>query len=71
MVAWGDADGLRVAVRTVTGGPLVVRRILATPTSEVDSVQVAADPHVGWVIAAVEAEEGLEHERARCARSVA
>jgi hypothetical protein len=50
LVAWGDADGLRIAVRTATGRPIVVRRIFATTTSEIASVQAATDPRGGWVI---------------------
>jgi hypothetical protein len=50
LVAWGDADGLSIAVRTAKGRPIAVRRIFATTTSEIASVQVAADPRGGWVI---------------------
>jgi hypothetical protein len=54
LVAWGDADGLRVAVRTATGRPIVVRRVFAPKRSEIMGVQVAPDPRGGWVIVAGE-----------------
>jgi hypothetical protein len=54
LVAWGDEDGLRVAARTAAGRPIVVRRVFAPRTSELQGVQVAADPRGGWVIVANE-----------------
>jgi hypothetical protein len=50
LVAWWDANGLRVAVRTATRRPVVIRRVVATTSSAINGLQVAADPRRGWVI---------------------
>jgi hypothetical protein len=51
VVAWEDRDGIRVAVRTRAGRPIVVRRVATSNGEEINGVQVAADPSGGWVIA--------------------
>jgi hypothetical protein len=50
LVAWWDADGLRVAARTATRRPVAVRRVVAITSSAINGLQVAADPRGGWVI---------------------
>jgi hypothetical protein len=50
LVAWWDADGLRVAARTATRRPVVVRRVVASTSSAINGLQVAADLRGGWVI---------------------
>jgi hypothetical protein len=39
LVAWWDADGLRVAARTATRRPVVVRRVVATTSSAINGLQ--------------------------------
>lgn len=51
VVAWEDADGIRVAVRTASGHAVVVRRVATSNGEVINGVQVAADPLGGWVIA--------------------
>jgi hypothetical protein len=51
LVAWEDRDGLHTAVRTKAGRRVVQRRDDSGPHSEINGVQVAADPQGGWVIA--------------------
>lgn len=55
LIAWCDKKGLRIAVRTATRQPIRTRRIVATTTSRIETVQAAADPRGGWVIVAHEA----------------
>ena len=51
LVAWEDRDGLHAAVRTKAGRRIVQRRYDGGPHSQINGVQVAADPRGGWVIA--------------------
>ena len=51
LLAWEDSDGLRAAVRTKAGRKVVRRRFDSGPPSQINGVQVAADPQGGWVIA--------------------
>jgi hypothetical protein len=51
LLAWESADGLHAAVRTRAGRAIVRRLYPGGPDSEINGVQVAADPHGGWVIA--------------------
>jgi hypothetical protein len=51
LLAWEDSDGLRAAVRTKAGRAIVRRRFDSGPVSEINGVQVAADPQGGWVLA--------------------
>jgi hypothetical protein len=51
LVAWEDRAGLHAAVRLRAGGRLVRRRYDSGPSSDINGVQVAADPHGGWVLA--------------------
>lgn len=51
LLAWEDSDGLHAAVRTKAGRRIVERRYHSGPASEINGVQVAADPQGGWVIA--------------------
>ena len=51
IVVWEDTDGIRAAVRTRAGGPVVVRRVATSNGEEINGVQVAADPRGGWVVA--------------------
>ena len=51
LLAWEDSDGLRAAVRTQAGRRIVRRRYTSGPGSEIDGVQVAADPRGGYVLA--------------------
>lgn len=51
LVAWEDRDGLHAAVRARAGGRLVRRRYDGGPGSQINGVQVAADPQGGWVLA--------------------
>ncbi len=51
LVAWEDAGGLRAAVRTRTGRSIVRRSYPGGPASEINGVQVAADPEGGWAVA--------------------
>jgi hypothetical protein len=48
---WEDVDGLHSAVRTKAGAKIARRRHLTGPLSEINGVQVAADPQGGWVVA--------------------
>jgi hypothetical protein len=50
LVAWEDRDGLHAAVRTAAGGRIVQRRY-GGRHSDINGVQVAADPKGGWVVA--------------------
>jgi hypothetical protein len=50
LVAWEDRDGLHAAVRTSAGGRIVQRRY-GGRHSDINGVQVAADPRGGWVVA--------------------
>jgi hypothetical protein len=70
LVAWGDADGLGIAVRTAAGRALVVRRIFATRTSQIETVQAAADPRGGWVIVDFESPKKGSTERGFRVRGV-
>lgn len=54
LVAWSDHEGLGIAVRSAARRRIVVRRVLVSQRSRIDSVQVAADPRGGWVIVAGE-----------------
>ncbi len=51
IVVWEDTDGIRAAVRTRAGGPVVVRRVATSNGEEINGVAVAADPRGGWVVA--------------------
>lgn len=51
LLAWEDRDGLHAAVRSRADGRLVRRRYDSGPSSPINSVQVAADPQGGWVLA--------------------
>ena len=51
IVVWEDTDGIRAAMRTRAGGPVVVRRVVTSNGEEINGVQVAADPRGGWVVA--------------------
>jgi hypothetical protein len=51
LLAWEDDDGLHAAVRTKAGRRIVRRRYAGGPISDINGVQVAADPLGGWVIA--------------------
>ena len=51
IVVWEDTDGIRAAVRTRAGGPVVVQRVATSNGEEINGVQVAADPRGGWVVA--------------------
>ncbi len=51
IVVWEDTDGIRAAVRTRAGGPVVVRRVATSNGEEINGVQVAVDPRGGWVVA--------------------
>src|SRR4051812_24068805 len=51
LVAWEDRHGLHAAVRLRAGGRLVRRRYDSGPSSDINGVQVAADPHGGWALA--------------------
>jgi hypothetical protein len=51
LVAWEGRDGLHAAVRTQAGRRVVQRRYAGGPHSEINGVQVAADPQGGWVLA--------------------
>jgi hypothetical protein len=51
LLAWEDSDGLHAAVRTKAGRAIVRRRYTTGPSSDINGVQVAADPQGGWVIA--------------------
>ena len=51
LVAWEDVDGLHAAVRTKAGHRIVQRRYDDALESDINGVQVAADPQGGWVIA--------------------
>lgn len=51
LLAWEDDDGLHAAVRTKAGRKVVMRRYTSGPVSEINGVQVAADPLGGWVLA--------------------
>jgi hypothetical protein len=50
LVAWEDRDGLHAAVRTKAGRRIVERRF-GGRHSDINGVQVAADPKGGWVVA--------------------
>lgn len=51
LVAWEDGDGIRVAVRTRSGQAIEKRLLTSSNGSEINGVQVAADPRGGWVLA--------------------
>ena len=51
LLAWEDTDGLRAAGRTRAGRRIVRRRYTRGPGSEIDGVQVAADPRGGYALA--------------------
>jgi hypothetical protein len=51
LVAWEEADGLHAAVRTRAGRSIVQRHYAGGPSSDINGLQVAADPQGGWVIA--------------------
>ncbi len=52
LIAWDDdKDGLRAVLRTRAGRALVRRRYDSGPSSQINGVQVAADPRGGWVLA--------------------
>jgi hypothetical protein len=51
LLAWEDSDGLHAAVRTRAGRRIVRRRYGSGPSSQINGVQVAADPQGGWVVA--------------------
>ena len=51
LLAWEDGDGLRAAVRTKAGRRIVRRAYRSGPPSEINGVQVAADPQGGYALA--------------------
>lgn len=52
LLAWDDdRDGLRAVLRTKAGRAIVRRRYGSGPSSQINGVQVAADPQGGWVLA--------------------
>lgn len=51
LLAWEDSDGLRAAVRTKAGRRIVRRTYDSGPPSEINGVQVAADPQGGYALA--------------------
>src|SRR5215218_3975286 len=51
LLAWEDSDGLHAAVRTQAARRIVRRRYDSGPSSQINGVQVAADPQGGWVVA--------------------
>jgi len=51
LLAWGDSDGLHAVVRTKAGRAIVRRRYASGPSSQINGLQVAADPQGGWVLA--------------------
>ena len=51
LLAWEDSDGLRAAVRTKAGRAIVRRLYKSGPNSEINGVQVAADPRGGYALA--------------------
>ncbi len=51
LLAWEDSDGLRAAVRTQAGRRIVRRTYDSGPPSEINGVQVAADPQGGYAMA--------------------
>lgn len=63
LLAWEDSDGLHAAVRTKAGRAIVRRRYDSGPSSEINGVQVAADPQGGWVIAQLVFPHGPRRDR--------
>jgi hypothetical protein len=63
VVAWEEADGIHAALRTKAGRRIVQRRFTSRPSSDINGVQVAADPLGGWVIAERVFPQGRRQDR--------
>lgn len=70
LVAWEDYDGLHAAVRTKAGRRVVQRRYHSGPHSNINGVDVAADPQGGWVIAHRVFHDGPLRERSYGVRAL-
>lgn len=51
LVAWEERNGIHVTVRTAPGRKLTARRVATSTGSDLNGLQVVADPKGGWVIA--------------------
>jgi len=63
LLAWEDSDGLHAAVRTKAGRAIMRRRYDSGPSSQINGVQVAADPQGGWVLAQRVFPQGAKKDR--------
>ncbi len=63
LLAWEDSDGLRAAVRTKAGRRIVRRRYRGGPRSQINGVQVAADPRGGYALARLVFPHGPRKDR--------